>query len=111
MKKLFFLVAVLFLMTGVSHSIDLDSFVQETKRVGLVQKVTFNDIAATMYVRPSFHEMDYDHKRTIARAFFEWSRKQSGKDYNFIMIRDSRNNNSVGNYDHRLGLSLKRSYR
>jgi hypothetical protein len=101
-----------FLMAGLVFADPVEDIVKMSQERGIVQKYDTHNIAPTMWVRPMFHEMDMEHKQAIVMAFLiHCQRLRPDANYNFIMIRDSRNNNKVGNYDERLGLSLKRNYR
>jgi len=83
-----------------------------SQELGLVSKYQLSDIAPSISVRPAFHEMDIEKKRAISMAFLVHAQRQRpDSGYQFVMIKDSRNNNTVGNYDERLGLTLKRAYR
>ena len=100
------------LMAGLVFADQVEDIVKMSQERGIISKYDTHDIAPTVWVRPVFHEMDVEHKRAIVMAFLIHSQRQRpDANYNFIMIRDSRNNNRVGNYDERLGLSLKKGYR
>jgi len=112
MKTITISTFLFFLMVGLVFADPVEDVVKMSQDRGIVSKYDTHDIAPTMWVRPAFHEMDVEHKRAIAVAFLIHSQRQRpDANYNFIMIRDSRNNNKVGNYDERLGLSLKKNYR
>ena len=86
--------------------------VTTSQEIGIVSKYQLGDIAPSISVRPAFHQMDIEHKRAIGVAFLVHAQRQRpDAEYQFVMIRDSRNNNTVGNYDERLGLRLRRDYR
>lgn len=102
-----FVFGFLFVNYGNSQ-VDLDNMVSEAKRLGYVQKAELGKYGMTMYVRPAFHELNFDTKRGIAALFLQWGQKQQpNMNYELIMIRDSRNNKVIGNYDPRLGLTLE----
>ena len=90
----------------------VDVVVRVSQARGIVSNYQLSDIAPSISVRPAFHEMDIEEKRAIAVAFLIHAQRQRpDAGYQFVMIRDSRNNNNVGNYDERLGLRLRRDYR
>ena len=105
-------ILALLLMAGFAHADAADEVVRGSQDLGIVSSYQLGDIAPTISVRPAFHEMDIGHKRAIGLSFLTHAQRQRpDAGYEFVMIRDSRNNNVVGNYDERLGLRLRRDYR
>jgi hypothetical protein len=99
-------------IAGFAHADAVDDVVRMSQEEGIVSNYKVFEQGAIMSVRPVFHQMDIEHKRAIAAAFLLHAKRQRPKDdFQFILIRDSRNNNTVGNYDERLGLTLKKAYR
>ncbi len=110
MKKIILAVIILFIAVP-AYADDIADLVRSAKTEGYVSKLELGDIAPTVYVRPKFHEIDFDFKRTAAWAFLEYAkRERPDNGYTFITLRDSRNRNTVGTYD-KYGLRLTRSYR
>jgi hypothetical protein len=97
---------------GFTYADTVDDVVRMSQEIGVVSKYsTESDIMPQIWVRPAFHQMDIKQKRAIATAFFLHSKRQRlNVDYESIMVRDSRNNNQVGNYHPKLGLRLKKAY-
>ena len=90
----------------------IDEVVRGSQELGIVSEYRLGDIAPTISVRPAFHQMDIGQKRAIGAAFLAHAKRQRpDAGYEFVMIRDSRNNNVVGNYDERLSLRLRRDYK
>lgn len=86
--------------------------VQGSQDRGIVSGYRLGDAGPVILVRPIFHEMDMGDKRAIAASFLAHAQRQRpDANYDILLILDSRNNNVVGNYDPRLGLSLRRDYR
>ena len=113
MKRFLLTLVLVGLMAGVALADPVDNVVRMTKEKGIVSRHSMSsDTAPSIWVRPVFHEMDIEHKRSIGIAFLTYSQRQRpDAEYSFVIIRDSRNNNTVGNYDERIGLRLRRAYR
>jgi hypothetical protein len=102
----------LLLLVGLAHADPVDDVVRMSQERGIVSSYQLHDVAPSISVRPAFHQMDFEDKKAIAIAFLVHAQRQRpDAGYQFVMIKDSRNNNTVGNYDQRLGLTLKREYR
>jgi hypothetical protein len=112
MKAIF--ISVFFVcITGFVSADTVDDVVRMSQERGIVSEYsTASDIMPSIWVRPVFHQMDFKEKRAIALAFFLHAKRQRPNfDYESIMLKDSRNNNQVGNYHPELGLRLKKAYR
>lgn len=107
MKKIIIILLALVLTSGVVFAqAEVENFVKVALETGIVQKVELSNIAVTMYVSPAFYALNYDDKRATAAAFLKWARARKSN-IDLVMLRDSRNNKAIGNYDPNLGLSLK----
>jgi hypothetical protein len=114
MKKLFIFVVVFFMLTIAAKGNALDDTVHQLAEIGLVQKVGLDSVSSLrVWVRPVFHDLDFDQKHRIARIFSDWSKqKYPEADHEYLYFVDSRNNKTVGTYYSRYNrLKLARGYR
>jgi len=112
MKTFIFTALFFMFMSGVSFA--LDDTVDGLFQIGIVQKTTIDQYGSLyVFVRPAFHNLDFDQKHQIARIFTTWGKQQHpGKVTDYLYFRDSRNNKTVGTYYiDRNRLSLSRGYR
>ncbi len=93
---------------GMENPVDI--VVRASREEGIVAKHEKDDRWGSVWVRPGFHQLDYDTKGAIMIAHLAYMQR-THPEIRSVFIFDSRNNNRVGNYQPRLGLRLKKDYR